>query len=162
MKRICCALLAVGTLAVAAAVSSAAPKPQPPQPPRPARTPAAALAPAADIAIVDIGTTGSPGFCPVFTFQNTGKVALNRHIRFSYKTNGQWVSLNGHTFNLAVGEKYIWGRECNGPDQRFAQWGYELEVFLDPDNEFAESNESNNYLRKTIPNPLPKKTPAPR
>ena len=160
MNRTSCALLAVGTLAVAAALSSAAPKPQPPQQSRPVRTPPSAVVPAADIAIVDIGTTGPPGFCPLFTFRNTGKMPINHRIAFIFKTNGQMVSHTGVDFNLAVGETYIFGRACLASHQQFARWGDELEVFLDPENKFAESNKTNNYLRKTIPHPLPTRPPA--
>ena len=82
---------------------------------------------------------------------------INRHINFSFWriSDGPVFASAGHQFDLAVGQQYTWGR-CVPMHRSMARFGDVVEVVVDPDNEFAESNKANNFMRKAIPTPLPR------
>lgn len=156
--------LAVITVVAAAGAALAAPIPGPSEASQPTLAqskPDPSALP--DIAIVDIGTTGSPDFCAVFTFHNAGTVPISSTITFSFwrlNDGGVFASAR-HTFNLAVRQRYVWNT-CQPIHRYMARFGDEVLVVVDPDNEFAEVTKANNTLQRTIPKPLPRPPALPR
>lgn len=103
-----------------------------------------------DLKAVDIGTTGSPSYFPIFTFANVGKKATTTPVRFVMRFQGQ-DSKWGEVPPLAAGQKNV--QTMSGSWGGFARYGLELEVFVDCEDVIEEDDELNNVYKETLRDP---------
>lgn len=112
-----------------------------------------------DLKAVDIGTTGSPSYFPIFTFMNVGTKATTKTVRFVMRFQGG-DAMWGEVPPLGVGRRNV--QTMSGSWGGFARYGLELEVFVDCDNLIKEDDEHNNVYRETLRDPRKlQQTPIP-
>lgn len=158
MKNLPCAFL-LGALTLGAAATAADESPAPASA-RAATTPTAAqLRAVYDLKALNIGTTGSPSYIPVFTFKNAGTKPITETVRFWYKFEGTLVTWKNIPPSQP-GEAIV--VKGDGADGGFGRYGYELEVFADCDEKLKEKDENNNRLKKKLVNPYSKPIAAPK
>ncbi len=110
-----------------------------------------------DLKAVDIGTTGSPSYFPIFTFANVGKKATTTKVRFVLRLHGQ-DQMWGEVPPLAAGQRNV--QTMSGSWSGFARYGAELEVFVDCEDVIKEDDELNNVYKETLRDPRRIQQPA--
>ncbi|MBI4917902.1 MAG: hypothetical protein HY825_18845 [Acidobacteria bacterium] len=153
-------LLALAALVLTASATVADDKPTPGTT-RPGRTPTAFAPPSTgfDLKAVDIGTTGSPSYFPIFTFMNVGTKATTKTVRFVMRFQGG-DAMWGEVPPLGAGRRNV--QTMSGSWGGFARYGLELEIFVDCDNLIKEDDEHNNVYKETLRDPRKlQQTPIP-
>lgn len=116
-------------------------------------TPPSSLRTGFDLAVSDIGTTGSQApcvNCPVVTVKNLGTKAVNGTYQVKYVCNGTVVyPFRDIVLNIAPGQTQK--IEPHNPlDHNFARYGDTVQAMIDVDNRLREDNEANNTFQKKL------------